>query len=169
MAVRGVDIDLQLAVDRVHSLVHQRRALRDRLDRLARLRPAYSTLLAEVRRRTEALSVESRKLAAARAGQAAAQAASLITFVDSPILGKDPVGASRASIVLIGLIAGLATGLGILLLTAPSFQPTQVNEISGSDRPLPSPAELSLASPARRVIETPCVVRRSQWHGVSLK
>ena len=56
----------------------------------------------------------------ARSDSASAKAASLITRVDAPDTGASPVSPSELMIVLGGLLGGLLTGLGIVLLTAPA-------------------------------------------------
>jgi uncharacterized protein involved in exopolysaccharide biosynthesis len=122
VALRGIQADLRLATERNNWLEGQRRALQGRLERLAGVRPQYSTLLHEVSQRNEAVANARRKLAAAQAAHAGAQSAGLITFVDSPIAGKDPIGPGRTSIVLIGILGGLAAGGAVLFLTVPSLR-----------------------------------------------
>jgi succinoglycan biosynthesis transport protein ExoP len=122
VAVRGVEVDLRLANERLGSLEVQRADLDARLERLAALRPKYSAVLAEVKQRNEVLAEARRKLSVARSAQAAAQSASVITFVDTPVVGNHPVGPSRATILLFGLIGGLAIGFGVLFLTVPGMQ-----------------------------------------------
>lgn len=135
VAVRGVEVDLRLANERMASLEKLRQDLHARLDRLAGLRPQYSAVLAEVKQRTDVLAEARRKLSAARSAQAAAQSASVITFVDTPVVGNQPLGPSRATILLVGLIGGLATGLSVLFLTVPGSR-TEV-EASIASQPWP--------------------------------
>ncbi len=130
VALRGVEADVRLASERSTWLEGQRRELQGRLERLAGIRPQYSTVLHEVNQRNEAVANARRKLAGAQAALAGAQSASLITFVDSPIAGKDPIGPSRMSIVLIGILGGLAVGGAVLFLTVPSLQPA-ATEVQG--------------------------------------
>jgi hypothetical protein len=58
-------------------------------------------------------------LATARASEAAASSASLLTRLDAPLADDRPLGPGRARIVLVGMLGGLATGLGLLFLTTP--------------------------------------------------
>ena len=58
-------------------------------------------------------------LAHARASQASADTASLISRVDGPDAGSKPLGPGRAMICLIGLAGGLLAGFGVLMLTVP--------------------------------------------------
>jgi uncharacterized protein involved in exopolysaccharide biosynthesis len=122
VAVRAVEADIRLATERSNWLDGQRRGLQGRLERLAGIRPQYSTVLQEVHQRNEAMANARRKLAAAQAAHAGAQSAGLITFVESPIAGKDPLGPGRTTIVLFGILGGLAIGGGVLFLTVPSLK-----------------------------------------------
>jgi uncharacterized protein involved in exopolysaccharide biosynthesis len=123
VALRGVEADVRLADERHRWLEGQRRELTGRLERLAGIRPRYSMVLHEVNQQNEAMAIARRKLAAAQAAHAAAQTAGLITFVDSPIASKDPLGPGGTSILLAGILAGLATGGAALFLTVPSLRP----------------------------------------------
>ncbi len=137
VALRGVDADVRLAAERTTWLEGQRSELQGRLERLAGIRPQYSTVLHEVNQRTEAVANARRKLAGAQAALAGAQSASLITFVDSPIAGKDPIGPGRTTIVLFGILGGLAIGGAVLFLTVPSLRPAAADgesEFSASQR-----------------------------------
>lgn len=136
-AIRGLEVELRLSADRTTALDAQLQALRARLARLAALRTPYANLVAEVRNRVRLLEEAERNLSEARASLAAAHSASQVTQVEDPHLGTRPVGPSRAAIVLGGGLAGLAVGLGLVLLTLP-FAPQQAAAGSG----LPSGAEL---------------------------
>lgn len=118
-AIRGLEVELRLSADRTAALDAQLEALRTRLARLAALRTPYANLVAEARNRVRLLEEAERNLAEARASLAAAHSASQVTQVEDPHLGTRPVGPSRATIVLGGALAGLAAGLGLVLLTLP--------------------------------------------------
>lgn len=94
-----------------------------RLEGLARLRAPYANRVAETRKRSELLDRAIERLADARASQAAARAASLLTSLDSPDAGPRPMGPGKSMIVLVGLAAGLVAGLGVLGLTVPWPEP----------------------------------------------
>ena len=138
-AIQITEVELRLADARVKSLEMQLADMQGRFDRLAGLRTPYSNLVAETRNRTELLSTARRTLADARASQAAAQTASLIAQIDRPDTGTRPVGLSRSMIALIGLVGGLLTGSGVLLLTV---QP-------GPPAVGPQPVEHSIPAPPR--------------------
>lgn len=120
VAVRGVQAELHLSDNQIASLQAQLTAARERLDRLAGLRAEYSNLVAEVDRRTKQLETAERNQADARASQTAAVATSLITRVDTPDTGARTIGPRRSLVVLVGLLGGFATGVGVLLLTLPT-------------------------------------------------
>ena len=123
LAVRGIDVELQLNHDRVELLQDQLDVTTGRLGQLAALRADYSNLVAENRNRTELLKRAEQKLSDARVAQASAKAASLIGRIDEPDTGVKPVGPSRSMILLAGLAGGLMAGMGVLLLTIQPGQP----------------------------------------------
>ncbi len=118
-AIRGVESDVRVAEDRVEVLQQQLVDARQRLDRLAKIRADYANLVAEVHRRDETLKGAESQLAEARASQAAAHTASLLSRIDAPQAGLFPLGPSRAAIIAAGCGGGLLAGLGVLLLTVP--------------------------------------------------
>jgi uncharacterized protein involved in exopolysaccharide biosynthesis len=116
-AVRGVELDLRLTAERAQMLEARLAEATARLDRLAALRATYANQVAETRNRTELLKRAEEKLADARVSQASAKAASLIARIDAPDAGTHPVGPSRAMIVLVGVVGGLLSGLGMFVLS----------------------------------------------------
>ena len=69
--------------------------------------PCYNNQVAETTNRTRLLERAEQNLAEARAAQAGAKAASLLSCIDVPDAGIRPVGPSRAMIVLCGIAGGL--------------------------------------------------------------
>ena len=119
-AVRGVRVELAYAVTRVQFLEHQRDQSAARLERMAGLRTTYANALGESANRSKLMERAEQSLTLARSTQASAKAASLIALVDRAETGANPVSPSRFVIVLGGLLGGLATGIGLVLLTAPT-------------------------------------------------
>ncbi|HXT60405.1 MAG TPA: Wzz/FepE/Etk N-terminal domain-containing protein [Pirellulales bacterium] len=128
IALRGVKADLSLASERADSLAEQLDSARQRLEKLAGARAGYSALVAEVKHHTSLVENARRELAEARGSKAGARNASLISRIDGPGAGVWPVGPSRSMIVAMGLVGGLATGIGILLLTVPSLPAPEPKE-----------------------------------------
>ena len=123
-AVQGTQVDLQLDANRVAMLEERLADATGKLDRLAAVRADYSNLVSQTRSRAALLERAEQKLAEARVSRATAEAASLIGRIGVPETGIDPVGPSRAMIVLAGLAGGLAAGLGVLLLTVHPVEPS---------------------------------------------
>jgi uncharacterized protein involved in exopolysaccharide biosynthesis len=119
IAIRGLKIDLRLGAERLDMLQGQLADATGRLDRLAGLRATYANLVSETRHRTGLVEQAEQNLAHARASQASAATASLISRVDGPDAGSKPLGPGRAMICLIGLAGGLLAGFGVLMLTVP--------------------------------------------------
>ncbi|MBN1911138.1 MAG: hypothetical protein JW818_15435 [Pirellulales bacterium] len=116
-AIAGLEVDVRLENNRVSMLEDRLTETADRMEKLAELRAPYANLVAQTRHRAELVEQAERNLAQARAAQAGASAASLISRIDTPDTGTKPIGPGRTMIVLMGLAGGLFTGLGILLLT----------------------------------------------------
>jgi polysaccharide biosynthesis transport protein len=119
-AIRGVESELAVAVGRLELLQQQRQRAAARLDRLAGLRATYANVLSETSNRAKLLERSEQSLSNARSSSASAKAASLITPVDSPDTGANPVSPAAWIVVLGGLLGGLLTGVGVVLLTAPT-------------------------------------------------
>ena len=117
IAIRGVEGDLRLNTDRVATLEKQLAQANERLSRLAGLRAAYSSQVAETASRTKLLERAEQNLAEAHATHASAKAASLLSCIDVPDAGIRPVSPSRAMIVLAGVAGGLLLGFGVVFLT----------------------------------------------------
>jgi len=116
-AIQIAETELRLADARVTSLEDQLADLRARFECLGGLRAQYANAVARAKNHTALLETAQHTLADARASQAAARAASLIDSIGSPDTGADPVGPSRAMIVLAGLVGGLLVGFGVMFLT----------------------------------------------------
>lgn len=138
IAIKGLQIELRLAQERVAGLERNREDLQNRLLQLANVRAEYSNLVAATRHRSDILKTAQQELAEAHAGQAAARTSSLITLIDQPDAGSKPSGPGRTTVVLGGLMAGLFVAFGIVFLTIqPAALPdsqSQRTEWSVADR-----------------------------------
>jgi uncharacterized protein involved in exopolysaccharide biosynthesis len=81
-------------------------------------------LVIEAEHRSRMLADVQRRLTESRATRASAETASLINRIDTPDVGSKPVGPSKALMLLVGLVGGLAVGTGVLLLTTPPSRPS---------------------------------------------
>jgi hypothetical protein len=118
-AIRGLESELTFDANRLEMMGNQRNKAAARMAHLAGLRANYTNILSEATNRARLLDRAEQNLANARSNSASAKAASLITCVDAPDTGTNPVSPSAAMVVLGGLLGGLLTGLGMVLLTAP--------------------------------------------------
>ncbi len=122
-AIQGVEIDRDLAQRHVDTLVEQMAGVQNRLEELAGMRAEYSALVIEAEHRSRMLADVQRRLTESRATRASAETASLINRIDTPDVGSRPVGPSKALMLLVGMVGGLAIGTGVLLLTTPPSRP----------------------------------------------
>ncbi|NIL96648.1 MAG: hypothetical protein GTO53_04390 [Planctomycetales bacterium] len=118
-AMRGVKVELRLNKLRVVQLEEELAGITQRLQRLASVRAEYGQRLEEIVQLTQVLQSAQQNLAEARASRAAAHVASLITVIDQPETGTQPLGPGRVVILFSGLVGGLVVGLGIVFVTAP--------------------------------------------------
>ncbi len=120
VAIRGIQAELTLDAGRVAMLEDQLAEISRRMERLAAGRAHYANAVSEVRHFDEVLRKAQQDLAAVRASQAAAGAASLLTRLEEPYTASRPSGPGKAMIVLVGTFGGLATGLGLMFLLPPA-------------------------------------------------
>ncbi|HEX5472973.1 MAG TPA: Wzz/FepE/Etk N-terminal domain-containing protein [Lacipirellulaceae bacterium] len=118
VAIRGLHVDIDLATDREKSLTTKYDAARQRVSHLAANRAEYANLLASVQNHTRLVEAARKNLADARAQQAGARSASLISRVDGVEAGISPIGPSRSTITGAGGLAGLLLGFGVVFLFA---------------------------------------------------
>src|SRR5262249_1155527 len=122
-AIVGVQAELRLSQNRASVLQAQLNDARTRLGKLADMRAEYANVVAERNQRTDILKTPDQQLAEARASQAAARTASVITAIDAPVPSNGPIGPGKATIVLGGLLSGLMLGFGVVFLTVNPAQP----------------------------------------------
>ena len=140
-AIQGVSVAIELAATRRATLEKQVNELNQRLGRLTDIRAEYSNLAVQVEQRRSLVEESQRNLAQARAACAAATASSLLSRVDSPDGGLRPVSPSRAVTCLVGLLASVMAGFGVVLLTAPvgrredAIWPSSLHESGNSETP----------------------------------
>jgi polysaccharide biosynthesis transport protein len=119
IARQGVEVELRLLTERRMLLEDQLAKANGRMANLASVRASYANEVAETKSRSVLLERAEQNLAEARAAQASAKAACLISRIDTPDAGIRPIGPSRAIIALCGVFAGLLTGFGVVFLTVP--------------------------------------------------
>ncbi len=122
-AITALNSDIARAKNRVISLAKQQDEIGNRMGGMAGVRTRYANLNAEVSQRAEFLDQARRNLAIARSNRISAATVSLIQAVESPIPGSRPLGPSRKSIVLAGMMAGVLTSMGLIFLMLPQDDP----------------------------------------------
>jgi hypothetical protein len=144
VAIRGLEVEIELCVDREKSLAAKWSAARERMSHLAEARAEYSNLVASVLNHTRLVEAARKNLADARARQASAHSGSVISRIDGVEAGVHPIGPGRKTIAAAGGVAGLAFGFGLIFLfanplpvsqTVPTVEPTVT--ISHNDLPTP--------------------------------
>jgi uncharacterized protein involved in exopolysaccharide biosynthesis len=116
VAIRGLQVDVELDAEREQALAAKSTATRERLARLADARAEYAKLLASVANHTRLVESARTNLADARARRAGALSASVISRIDGVEAGVRPVGPSRKTVTAGGGIVGLLLGVGFVFL-----------------------------------------------------
>ncbi len=120
VAIQTLAKDIEVADQQLTTLRSQQEQLESRLTKLARIRAQYSNVVSEVRARNLQLQETERELAQAMASRDAALTSSLITRLDSPIVGDRPIGPGRTTIAAGFTMCGLFFGLGLVFLLLPT-------------------------------------------------
>jgi len=155
VAIRGVDVELDLNRNRMDQLDQQHQKVQQRLARLAEMRADYANRTAAVKNRRKVLDQTQKQLGEVSATLVAAQSASLVMPIDLPETGANPGGPGRSSVVLLGTFCGFALGMGWLFLTVVPT-PT-VDDNLGAAADVESVVE-SVAEPVVKPVAEPVVV-----------
>src|SRR5690606_32722958 len=95
VAIKGLEVETRLTDERLATLKRQLANDESRLQRLASLRAEYANLVAMTENRTSLLESARRNLSDAQAGKASANSISLISRIDTPDTGINPIGPSK--------------------------------------------------------------------------
>jgi uncharacterized protein involved in exopolysaccharide biosynthesis len=152
VAVRGIEVEIEIGAQRDQALAEKWTAARDRLSRLAAARAEYANLVASVENHTRLVEAARKNLADARARQAGALSASVITRIDDVEAGVRPIGPGRKAITLAGGIGGLLFGFGLVFLFGTPHSPIAPVHADGTPAPVAvEPAgHAEILSPARK-------------------
>lgn len=118
-SVESLRKDLEITTERIAKLSKQQTQLESRLGNLAEIRAEYANLASEVRSRNQLLQDAERELAQAIASREAAKTSSLITRLDAPLIGENPIGPGRTTILAGATVCGFLFGIGIVFLLSP--------------------------------------------------
>ncbi|MGI9427424.1 MAG: GumC family protein [Bythopirellula sp.] len=155
VAVRGVQVELQLSRQRGSKLEAQYQDVQQRLSNLAGLRADYANRTSAVENSRNVLDQAQKHLGEVRATQVAAHSASLVTPIDKPETGPYPAGPGRSVVVLLGTFGGLAIGLGWLFLTVPTTPTIDDETEAPSNAKQVDPPRAAAAQPATVVTPVP--------------
>lgn len=148
-AIQGVQASQELAASRRQTLEKQVAELQERVERINEVRAEYANVVHQVEHLRTLLEEAQRSLALTKAAQTSATQTSLLSPIDDPDGGVWPAGPGRKSLALVGLIAGLVGGSGLVLLTAP-ITPPPIRPAARQARQRPStPGNHRHLSPAR--------------------
>lgn len=155
IAEQGLVSQTEALQDQIDRLSESRNELESQLQKLAELRAPYSALVNTVSKKREILNRALEDLARARAARVAATTTHLITLVDEPYTGSRPEGMSRKLIVGVSGLAGLLSGIGLVLFAA---SPGFVGGLLGSqEEPNARPDRIIQSLPSGE----PSTIRRS--------
>ncbi len=138
VAIRGVQVEIELSSEREKALAAKYNVTRNRMSSLAVSRAQYSNLVASVQNHTRLVETARKNLADARARQAGAHSASVISRIDGVEAGVRPSGPTRKTIIAAGGVGGLLLGFGLVFLFAepvPSSTNRLVSPVGSTEQP----------------------------------
>jgi uncharacterized protein involved in exopolysaccharide biosynthesis len=141
-AIQGAEVEQELAQQRVTATETRLHDLHSRLAGLAEQRAEYANRVAAVENSRASLNQARHNLSTAKAAEAAALGASLVTRIGQPETGPYPVGPGRTIITLAGAVAGFMLGVGLIFFVAGAPVERTTNEIVGV-RPAPTPVPVA--------------------------
>ncbi len=121
VAINGAKAQTKFVSIRVDSLNSQRDHVLNRLTRLADVRAPYQNMLEEQRAATQAFRDAQTELSQAAAVLNGANTVNLLTSLEKPNVGTNPVSLSRSNVVAGSVGCGVFIGLGLIMfLSAPA-------------------------------------------------
>lgn len=118
VAIRGLEVDIDLCVNREKSLSAKHQAARSRMSGLAAFRAEYANIASSVQNHTRLVETARKNLADARARLAGAHSASVISRIDGVNASVRPAGPSRKAVAAAGGVSGMLLGFGLVFLFA---------------------------------------------------
>jgi uncharacterized protein involved in exopolysaccharide biosynthesis len=157
VAIRGLQVEIELSADSEKSLADKYVAARERMSHLAEGRAEYANLVASVQNHTRLVETARKNLADARARQASAHSASMISRIDGVEAGVWPSGPTRKTITAAGGLGGLLLGFGCVFLFANpvSSRTENVVEATATTEPVHAAVVESVATQAVLSSRTP--------------
>ena len=119
--VRGLDGQLATLQDRIALLDGLLAENEETLRRVSGLRVPYAMATQELDKQTEDFSDASARLMNMQSRKTASSSINLLTRIGEPVIGARPDGLGKKSLALVGGIAGLLIGLGLVMIIAPPF------------------------------------------------
>lgn len=119
LAISGLDSQISLAKSRVQRLDQSIEQLEEDLVNLTSQRVPYVTLQAEVANKTKVFSDLQGKLDEVESYIQSSGNIALMTPIDEPQVSNRADGPGRAMMVMVGTMAGLISGLGLVMLVVP--------------------------------------------------
>ncbi|HMO13462.1 MAG TPA: hypothetical protein PKD64_02400 [Pirellulaceae bacterium] len=133
-AVDGLKIQVGIANTRLRNLETNERELVNRLNELANLRVDYGKLVDDYQQRRENYRRTLEQYALAKAAHVSASQVDLIQRSEEAYVGSRASGPGKTSLVAGGILAGLAIGVGLILLFTPSSPINQAESLSHISR-----------------------------------
>jgi uncharacterized protein involved in exopolysaccharide biosynthesis len=167
VAIRGLEVDIDSAADRQKSLSAKYEAARERMSHLAQGRAEYANLVASVQNHTRLVEAARKNLADARARQAGAHSASVISRIDGVEAGIWPIGPSRKTITAAGGVGGILVGFGFVFLFASPVSATPNNAATNNVANVATPV-VAIRKPIEKPVRS-CSESFGMFRGMSLQ
>jgi uncharacterized protein involved in exopolysaccharide biosynthesis len=127
--INGLDGQIAVLEDRIEILDATMEENADLLKKISSKRVPYAALARDLEKQTENYSDASARLAQVKSRKDASKSIQLLTRIGEPWVGTRSDGLGKRMLSLVGGIAGLIVGLGLVMIVAPPFiDPTLVKE-----------------------------------------
>lgn len=147
-AIRGLDNEITIVENRVANLDSMLQKNEARLSNVSKNRVPYSRKTRELEKLNDDYSESTARLSRMRSRKMASSSIKLLTRIGEPWIGTKADGMGRRMMSLIGAIAGLMIGLGLLMMIAPPFSDIDPEQLSAAQ-----PEPVAQPEPAAPVTE----------------
>jgi len=162
--IRTIENEQRVKLAQKKLLDQRRQAEESRMAAIMAVLPQYRELTARLRSQSDAVRAAQQRLVVARAAVAAAQSAQLVTPIEPPRTGNQPVGPGKMTIVAGGMVSAVFLAFCVFLWISPTVSDGERQDLSSAEHVLskptaapPSPVNERKGAPDTTTAPAPCI------------
>jgi hypothetical protein len=162
--IRTIENEQRVKLAQKKLLDQRRQAEESRMAAILAVLPQYRELTARLRSQSDAVRAAQQRLVVARAAVAAAQSAQLVTPIEPPRTGNQPVGPGKMTIVAGGMVSAVFLAFCVFLWISPTVSDGERQDLSSAEHVLskptaapPSPVNERKGAPDTTTAPAPCI------------